>query len=164
MTIPDVKRSPKNVPSSGGRIGKGSQGASAQPKICRELAAIDSLCPIGAGQSPARQNAGKTGSGGCNNDAAESEDSVTKCDRMSSKDKTLTHKGRGSGQGERKTGIYAPRQARWTNTPAQAPRKQRLMLKGTLHETGKTPERQHSKRPESKHFRQPKRRARAEKR
>ena len=154
----------KNVPSAGGRIEKGSQVTSAQPKICRKLATLDSLCPIGARQSPARQNAGKTGSGGCNNDDAESEDSVTKCDRMSSKDKTQTHKGRGSGQGERKTGIYAPRQARWTNTPAQAPRKQRLMLKGTSQETGETPERQHTKRPESKHSRQPKRRKRTEKR
>ena len=116
-------------------------------RLCRTLASVNTLPQLAqnAGRvprirtpgksrlsSPTHQNAGKARSAGCKQHAAKSEESATRCDRMSSKEKTRTNKSRGSGQGEGKKGTCTRRQARWSNTPRPPPRKRSLMLKSTL--------------------------------
>ena len=116
-------------------------------RLCRTLASVNTLPQLAqnAGRvprirtpgksrlsSPTHQNAGEARSAGCKQHAAKSEESATRCDRMSSKEKTRTNKSRGSGQGEGKKGKCTRRQARRSNTPRPPPRKRSLMLKSTL--------------------------------
>ena len=116
-------------------------------RLCRTLASVDTLPLLAqnAGRvprirtpgksrlsSPTHQDAGKARSAGCKQHAAKSEESATRCDRMSSKEKTRTNTSRGSGQGEGKKGTCTLRRVRWSNAPFPAPRKQSLKLKSTF--------------------------------
>ena len=104
------------------------------PQLARDAGRVPRIRTPGKSRlsSPTHQNAGKARCAGCKQDAAKSEESATRCDRMSSKEKTRTNKSRGSGQGEGKKGTCTRGQARWSNTPRPPPRKRSLMLKSTL--------------------------------
>ena len=88
------------------------------------VAPMNTLSSLGAGRSPAHQNSGDARSAGRKEHAMKSEGSIARCTCMSSKEKTQTYKGRGSGQGGRKKGRYTPRHARRSNTPSQGPQEE----------------------------------------
>ena len=67
-----------------GEIGR----PSAQLRPCWKLAAVNIFSPIGARRTPTRQRAGEARSASCDRHGAKSDESATKCERMSPKEKT----------------------------------------------------------------------------
>ena len=134
LAIPDLRSSHGNVPCFGGKPRTEVWGRPAHLKLGKKLATVNTLPPSGAGQSLAHQDAGETRSGCCDKNGVNSEESVTRCNRMSSKEKTRNYAGSGDGQGGGKRNRYTS-----TGTTGQRPLsrspKAKPNAEGHIHQT-----------------------------